>query len=170
MGEGRRYRVAEYSFDVVAKVDRQELQNAIDLTDKEVANRFDFKGATAEIKLQKDTMDLLASDEMKMKQLIDVIQSKMVKRDLNLKAFQFGKFDTNVSGAVKCQVEIQNGLTQEQAKKITKLIKESKLKVQARVQGDAVRVTGKSKDDLQSVQKMIQDADFDFFAGYENYR
>jgi hypothetical protein len=162
--------VAEYSFDVGCKVDMQELNNALDLARKEVANRFDFKGAKAEIKLDKDALALTTSDEMRMKQLIDVIQTKLVKRELNLKAFQWGTFETNVSGVFKCKVAIQSGLTQEQTKKITKMIKDSKLKVQSRIQGDAVRVTGKSKDDLQEVQKMIRDADLEFAAVFDNYR
>lgn len=162
--------MAEYSFDVGCKVDMQELNNALDLARKEVANRFDFKGAKAEIKLDKDALALTTSDEMRMKQLIDVIQTKLVKRELNLKAFQWGTFETNVSGVFKCKVAIQSGLTQEQTKKITKMIKDSKLKVQSRIQGDAVRVTGKSKDDLQEVQKMIRDADLEFAAVFDNYR
>jgi len=162
--------MAEFSFDVAAKVDRQELSNAIDLAKKEIETRFDFKGARTEIKLEKDTMALEASDDMKMRQLIDVLQNKFIKRELNLKAFKFGEFETNVSGLVKCKVDIQNGLSQDQSKKITKLIKDSKLKVQARIEGDKIRITGKSKDDLQNVQKMIKDADYDFAATFENYR
>ncbi len=162
--------MAEYSFDVAAKVDRQELNNAIDLVHREIDNRFDFKGAKIIIKIEKDTIQLQAPDDMRMKQVIDVIQSKLVKRDLNLKAFQFGELESNVSGIVKCNCEIQNGLTQEQLKKITKIIKDSKLKVQTRVQGDAVRVTGKSKDDLQEVIQLIRNADLDFHTSFENYR
>ena len=162
--------MAEYSFDVGCKVDMQELGNALDLARKEIANRFDFKGAKAEIDLEKDSIALVASDEMRMKQLIDVIQSKMSKRDLNLKAFDWGKFETNVSGIFKCKVAIQSGLTQDQTKKITKLIKDSKVKVQSRIQGDSIRVTGKSKDDLQAIQKLIRDADLDFAAVFDNYR
>lgn len=160
----------EYSFDVVSKVDRQELSNAIDMTRKEVDNRFDFKGSPVKIDLEKEAIQLEVHDEMKMKQLIDVIQGKLVKRNLSLKAFEFGKFETNVSGAVKCKVTIQNGLSQEQTKMITKLIKEGGVKVQARIQGDAVRVTGKNKDDLQAIQKKIRDANFPFDASFDNYR
>lgn len=162
--------MAEYSFDVGCKVDGQELNNALDLSRKEIANRFDFKGANAEIKLDKDTIFLSAADEMRLKQLIDVIQTKLLKRDLNLKAFDWGEFETNVSGVFKCKVGVQSGLTQDQTKKITKLIKDSKIKVQSRIQGDSVRVTGKSKNDLQDVQKLIRDADLDFAAVFDNYR
>ncbi len=162
--------MAEFSFDIVSKVDQQELSNALDLTRKEVDNRFDFKGAKVKIDLEKDTLSLETSDEMKMKQLIDIIQTKLNKRNISLKAFKFGKFETNVSGAVKCKTEIQNGLTSDQAKIITKLIKDSKLKVQARIQEDQVRVTGKAKDDLQAVQKLVREAELEFDATYTNYR
>ena len=162
--------MAEYSFDIACKVDHQELSNALDISQKEITNRFDFKGTHVKIKLEKEKILLESADDMKMKQLIDVIQSKMVRRDLNLKAFAFGSFESNVSGIVKCQAEIQNGLSQEQCKKITKLIKDSKRKVQARVQQDSVRVSGKNKDDLQAVQQMVREASFDFAAVFENYR
>jgi len=162
--------MAEYSFDIVSKVDRQELSNAIDLAKKEIDNRFDFKGSKTLIKLDKDTLSLEASDDMRMRQLIDILQNKLIKRELSIKAFKFGDFETNVSGIVKCKAEIQNGLSQDQGKKITKLIKDSKLKVQTRIEGDKIRITGKSKDDLQDVQKLIRDANFEFDASYENYR
>ncbi|MDH5654691.1 MAG: YajQ family cyclic di-GMP-binding protein [Spirochaetia bacterium] len=162
--------MAEFSFDVVAKIERQELSNAIDLAKKEIDTRFDFKGSKTEIKLEKDILSLEASDDMKMRQLIDVLQNKFIKRELNIKAFKFGEFETNVSGTVKCRVEIQNGLSQDQSKKIIKLIKDSKLKIQSRIEGEKIRITGKSKDDLQTVQKMIKDANYDFAASFENYR
>ncbi|MCB1170684.1 MAG: YajQ family cyclic di-GMP-binding protein [Leptospiraceae bacterium] len=162
--------MAEYSFDVACKVDDQELSNAIDQTLKEVNNRFDFKGVDVSIKKEKEALAMESSDELHMKQLIDVLQSKMVKRDLNLKAFDFGDLDTNVSGQVKCKVAVQNGLTQDQCKQINKLIKETKLKVQSRVQGDAVRVSGKSKDDLQAVMKHLKEADLPYAVTFDNYR
>ena len=162
--------MAEHSFDITCKIDRQELSNAIDIAKKEITNRFDFKGTHVQISLEKDHILLEASDEMKLKQIIDTIQSKMVRRGLNLKAFSFGAPETNVSGVVKNQASIQNGLTQEQCKKITRLIKDSKLKVQARIQQDIIRVSGPSKNDLQSVQKRIQQENFDFACLFENYR
>ena len=162
--------MAEYSFDIVCKVNQLELSNAVDMTLKEVENRFDFKGSPVTLKLEKDAIQMEASDDMRMKQLIDVFQSRMVKRNLSLKAFKFGKFDTNVSGKVKCKVDVQNGLTAEQCKKVSALIRDSKLKVQSRIQGDAVRVTGKSKDDLQDVQKLLRETELDFETSYDNYR
>lgn len=162
--------MSDYSFDIVAKIDQQELSNAIDLVRKEVTSRFDFKGAIAEVDLQKEHMDLNASDDMRMKQLIDVIQSKMAKRGISMKAFDFGEFESNVSGKVKCKVKIQNGLSSEQAKKVTKMIKDSKIKVTPKIQGDSVRVSGKSRDDLQAIIKMIREADLDFHPSFDNYK
>lgn len=160
----------EYSFDIVSKIDRQELSNALDAAKKEVDTRFDFKGANAKIDLDKEHIDLEAQGEMHLKQLIDVVQSKLVKRKLSLKAFTFGEFESNVSGLVKCKVEMQNGLSQEQCKKVNGIIKEKKLKVQSRIQGDQLRVTGKDKDDLQSVMQALRAADLDFDVSFDNYR
>lgn len=160
----------EYSFDIASKVDRQELTNALDMVRKEVENRFDFKGSPVTIDLDKEHISLEAQDEMKLKQLIDVVQSKLIKRNLSLKAFKFGTFESNVSGKFKCKVDVQNGLNQEQCKKITKVIKDSKLKVQARIQEDQVRVTSKDKDDLQAVIRLVKEANFDFDATFSNYR
>jgi len=162
--------MAENSMDIVSKVDLQELKNAMDLVRKEVGARFDFKGARIVIEEKKDSLHLEAPDEMKMKQLMDVIQSKLAKRDLPLKAFKFGEFTTNVTGVIKCDCAIQNGLAQEQSKEIIKLIKDSKLKVQATINGDKMRITGKSRDDLQEVIAMIRAADFDFATAFENYK
>ena len=162
--------MAEYSFDIVCKPDMQELNNAIHITEKELSNRFDFKGAIASIKLEKEAMQLEASDEMKMKQMIDALEDKLVKRGINLKAFQYGPMESNVSGLIKCKVNIQQGLSQEQAKKVTKLVKEANPKVQTRIQGDAVRVTGKSKDHLQEIMATLKSSNLDFAVNFENYR
>jgi uncharacterized protein YajQ (UPF0234 family) len=162
--------VADSSFDIVSKVEQQELRNALDAARKELTTRFDFKGAKTVIEEKKDSLHLEAPDEMKMKQLIDIVQSKLAKRELPLKAFKFGEFTTNVTGVIKCDCAIQNGLSQEQSKKITKLVKDSKLKVQANIQGDKIRVTGKSRDDLQSIIAQIKAADFDFATAFENYK
>ena len=162
--------MAEFSFDIACKLNMQSLANALDTARKEITNRFDFKGKHVVINQEKDEIVLESADEMQMRQIIDILQSKFSRNELSLKAFQYGKFEHNVSGIVKCKIAIQNGLTQEQRKKITKLIKEAKLKVQARIQQDTVRVSGKSKNDLQATQKMILDANFDFATVFENYR
>ncbi len=162
--------MSEYSFDVTCKINKTELGNAVDAAKKEILNRFDFKGAHVKIELEKESIMLESSDDMKIKQIIDVLQSKFVKRELNLKAFIFGETEKNVNGIVKSQGKIQNGLTQEQCKQITKLIKDSKLKVQARIQEDTIRVSGKSKDDLQIAMQKIKSENFNFALAFENFR
>ncbi len=162
--------MAEYSFDVVYKVDEQELSNAINQTLKEAGTRFDFRGATVEIEREKDGLHMSSSDDMKLNQLIDMLQSKLVKRNINLKAFKFGEFEKNISGKVKCKVTTQNGLSTDQCRIVTKLIKDSGLKVNTRQQGDSVRVSGKSKNDLQAVMKMLRESDLDFAVSFDNYR
>lgn len=162
--------MSESSFDVVYKVDEQELANAINQTTKEASARFDFRGAIVEVEREKDFIRMASSDEMKVNQLIDLFQSKLVKRGFNLKAFKFGEHEKNMSGKVKLQVTVQNGLTQDQCKAVNKVIKDSNLKVQTRIQGDAVRVTGKSKDDLQEAMKKLKDANLDFAVSFDNYR
>jgi uncharacterized protein YajQ (UPF0234 family) len=160
----------EHSFDIVYKIDVQELANAINQTLKEASTRYDFKGTLVEIEKQKDELHLTAADEMKMKALIDMFQSKLVKRGINLKAIKFEEIEKNISGRVKCKAKIQNGLTQEQIKKINKLIKDSNIKVQTRQQGDSVRVISKSIDDLQAVIKFLKEQDLDFAISFDNYK
>lgn len=162
--------MAESSFDIGATMDRQELKNALDGARKEISQRFDFKNAHIVIELEKDAIALEAPDEMKIKQVIDIVQTRMLKRDLSIKAVKFDQLETNVTGVYKCKAPIQSGLSQDQIKKINKLIKDSKIKVQTRVQGDQIRVSSKSKNDLQAVQKAIREADFDFATTFENYR
>lgn len=159
----------EHYFDIACKIDDQELLNAINQTLKEASTRFDFKGAIVEIQKEKDKIYLSTSDEMKMKSLIDLFQSKLVKRNINLKAIKFKAIEKNISGKVKCEAEIQNGLSQEQCKIINKLIKESNIKVQTRIQGDSVRVLSKSIDDLQGVIKYLKNKELDFAISFENY-
>lgn len=160
----------EHYFDIVYKIDEQELSNAINQTLKEASTRYDFKGAPVEIQRDKNKLFLITSDEMKMKSLIDLFQTKLVKRNVNLKAIKFKEIEKNLSGKVKCEAEIQNGLTQEQCKIINKLIKESNIKVQTRIQGDSVRVISKSIDDLQSVIKYLKSKDLDFAISFDNYK
>jgi uncharacterized protein YajQ (UPF0234 family) len=160
----------EHSFDIVYKIDEQELANAINQTLKEATTRYDLKGSPIELEKQKDEIHLAASDEMKIKALIDIFQSKLVKRGINLKAIKFGELEKNISGKVKCIAKIQNGLSQEQCKKINKLIKDSQIKVQTRVQGDSIRVISKSIDDLQAVIKYLREQDLDFAISFDNYK
>ena len=158
------------SFDIVSKVDLQEVDNAIHQARKEVENRFDFKGSKSEIKFDNETVTLISDDEYKLSQLLDVLQSKLVKREVSLKSLKPGKIEPASGGAVRQVFTLQQGINQDVSKKITKLIKDSKLKVQATIQGEQVRVSGKSKDDLQAVIQLLRNADLDIPLQFVNYR
>jgi uncharacterized protein YajQ (UPF0234 family) len=148
------------SFDVASKVDAQVLDNAINNVKKELSNRFDFKGSHVSIELDKKnyTLALEAESDMKMKQVVDVIISRAIKQGIEASAFDFEKEPYPSGKVVKKEVSIQNGLKQEDAKKIVKLIKDSGLKVQAAIMDDIVRVTGKKIDDLQDVIALLRSA------------
>lgn len=150
---------SEYSFDVVSKVDMQELQNAVTQAEKEIATRFDFKGSKSEIKLEKEALVLLSDDEYKLKSVIDILQSKMVKRGISIKNMDFGKIEPASGATVRQHVKLKQGIGQDDAKKMNILIRDSKLKVKSQIQGDQLRVTGKSKDDLQAVISLLRGAD-----------
>jgi uncharacterized protein YajQ (UPF0234 family) len=160
----------EASFDVVSKVDMQEATNAIHQAQKEIENRFDLKGTNSEVTLEKETIILKAPDEMKLKNILDIVEGKLVKREISLKNLDYGKIESSLGGNVKQVVTLKQGINKEQAKKITTLIKESKIKVQAQIQDDQVRVVGKDKDDLQAVIKLLRGADLDLDLQFLNYR
>ncbi|NDC78957.1 MAG: YajQ family cyclic di-GMP-binding protein [Chitinophagia bacterium] len=160
------------SFDIVSKVDAQLLDNAVNVTRKEITNRFDFKDSPVEIDLDKKEykLSLTTADDMKMRQLIDVLISRANKQGISPEAFDLSK-DSYPSGkTVKQDVQVRNGLKQEDAKKVVKLIKDSGLKVQAQIMDDMVRVTGKKIDDLQSVIQLCRGADLGLPLQYENMR
>ncbi|MGV3665256.1 MAG: YajQ family cyclic di-GMP-binding protein [Leptospira bouyouniensis] len=159
------------SFDIVSKLDRPELQNAVSQAMTEIQTRFDFKGSNSEIKITDDQLVLTSENEIKLKQVIDVLTTKMAKRGISLKAFDFdSKIEAATGQTVRMKVKIQNGLDKEQTKQITTLIKDQKLKVQATIQGDSVRVVGKKKDDLQEVMGAIRNANFNFDANFTNFK
>lgn len=163
--------MADASFDIVSKVDRPELSNAVSQAMTEIGTRFDFKGSKSTIELKDEELILVSDNDAKMKQVIDVLTTKMAKRGIGPKAFDFdAKLEPATGGTVRQKVKIQNGLDKEQTKQITKLIKDSKLKVQAQIMGDSVRVTGKKKDDLQEVMKLLKSADFSFDCQFTNYK
>jgi len=149
----------EHSFDIVSKVDMQELQNAVTQAEKEIATRYDFKGSKSEITLEKDTLVLISDDDYKLKSVIDILQSKMARRGISIKNMEFGKVEPAAGGTVRQRVKIKQGIGQEDAKKINTMIRDSKLKVKSQIQGDQIRVSGKSKDDLQAVIAMLRGAD-----------
>ena len=160
------------SFDIVSKVEIQALDNAVNVVSKEITNRFDFKGSPVKIDLDKKEYKLMieTDDDMKMRQLLDVLVSRAHKQGIAPQAFDFSK-ETYPSGKiVRKEVSVRNGLKQEDAKKVVKLIKDSGLKVQPQIMDDLVRVTGKKIDDLQDVIKLLQDANLDYPLQYINMR
>ena len=162
----------QYSFDVVSEVNIQELKNALDQAAKEIKQRFDFKDSKTEITLKEKEKELvvISDDEYKMKAVHEIIKAKCVKRGVSLKAFQFGALEPALSGTVRQVAKIQSGLVSEKAKEISKAIKDSKLKVQAHIQGEQVRVLSKSKDDLQSAISFLRGKDFGIDLQFTNYR
>jgi uncharacterized protein YajQ (UPF0234 family) len=161
---------SESSFDIVCKTDFEELRNAVSHTQKELATRFDFKGGKSSVELDKESVTLIADDEFKMEQLRDIFENKLIKRGLSPKMVKYSNPEAAAKMTVRQVASFQKGIAQEDAKKIVKLIKELKLKVQASIQGEQVRVTGKDKDDLQACIQAIRSADFDFACEFTNYR
>ena len=162
----------QFSFDVVSEVNMQELKNALDQGTKEIRQRFDFKDSKTEITLKEKEKELVvvSDDEYKLKAVQDIIKTKCVKRGVSLRAFDYGAIEPALSGTVRQVAKIQSGLASEKAKEISKAIKESKLKVQAQIQGEQVRVLSKSKDELQSAIALLKGKDFGIDLQFMNYR
>jgi uncharacterized protein YajQ (UPF0234 family) len=162
--------MADSSFDVVSDFEQQELVNALDQVRREVSTRYDFKGSKVSVELGKEAITLVADDEFRARAVKDLIQSKAVRRGLSLKVFDWGRLEPASGGTVRQQIELRRGLTTEQAKEITKLIRERFPKVRPQVQGDAVRVVGKSKDELQQVIVFLRALDYPVALQFQNYR
>ena len=146
------------SFDVVSEFDRQELLNAVDQVKRELTSRFDLKNTNSEINLEGDKqITITTSDDMKLRNIIDILQSKMVKRGLSIKILDPTPVESALGGNVRQVFELKKGLTQELAKKVVSIIKDSKEKVQSSIQGDSVRVSGKDKDTLQAIIKLLRE-------------
>ena len=158
------------SFDIVSEVDRAEITNAINQTVKEVRQRFDFKGSTATVALEANELILTAEDETKLRNMNDIFQQKLVRRGVPLKALSYGNVDPAGGGTVRQKVQIQQGIPQEKAKEVVRFIKDSKAKVQASIQGDIVRVSGKDRDTLQGVIAELKSKDFGINMQFSNYR
>lgn len=158
------------SFDVVSQVDRQEIDNAVNQTRKEVGQRYDFKGSTTEINIEKDSIHIVSDDDYKVKAVVDVLQSKLVRRGVSLKALVYKPIEAAGGGLAKQVIDVQQGIDTDKARKIVKLIKDAKLKVQVQIQGDQVRVSGKKRDDLQSAIAMLKEQNLDLPLQFENYR
>ena len=162
--------MADNSFDVVSNVDYQEVRNAISQAEKEIANRYDLKKAAAKVTLEGEEFTLESSDEYTLQQALEVAKTKLVKRSVNLKSLRPGKLEAASGGRARQKFSFQNGIPQETAKKIVAEIKTSKIKVQASIQSDTVRVSGKNRDDLQEVIALLRAADFDVPLSFTNYR
>lgn len=165
--------MADSSFDVVSKVDKQELMNAVNQAAKEIAQRFDFRGVGADVELAGEAIHMKASTSERCLAVLDVLQTKMVKRGVSLKALDLSDDgEPRISGK-ECRLDaaLKDGITSEQAKKVTKMIRDDGPKsVKTQIQGDEVRVTSKSRDDLQAVQQMLREADLDFAVQFTNRR
>ncbi len=162
--------MAESSFDIVSKVDLQEVRNAIAQAMKEITTRFDLKGTGADVTLGEDEIILTAANEFKLKAVREVLEARLVKRGVALKALSYGKLEEALSGTVRQKVALQKGIPTDKAREIVKLIKGTKLKVQASIQADQVRVSGKNKDDLQAVMRLVREQDLGIDMQFVNYR
>ncbi len=162
----------QFSFDVVSEVDQQEVDNAINQARKEIDQRYDFKGSNTTIDWdpKEKTITLHTSDDMKLRALTETLNQKMIKRGVSMKSLDYQKVEPAANSSLRQVVKIKTGLESEQAKVITKLVKEQKMKVQAQIQGDAVRITGKSKDDLQTAIQILKAQNLDFPIQFTNYR
>lgn len=157
------------SFDVVSEIDMHELTNAVDQANREVSNRFDFKGTNSRVEQSAAQLTLIAPAEFQVKQILDILQTRMSKRDIDIKCMEYGKIHESNNEA-RQEITLRQGIDKELAKKITKMIKESRLKVQSSIQGDHVRVTGKKRDDLQEIITLLKKSNIDLPLQFVNFR
>jgi hypothetical protein len=162
----------ESTFDVVSRVDLQEVSNAVQQASREIATRFDFRGSASRIDWNEKALELglVSDDAHKLKSVVDVLETKLVKRGVAVKALEYGKVEPAAGGTVRQLVKVQQGIASEKAKQIVKAIKDRKLKVQASIQADQVRVSGKSKNELQTAIALLQAEDFGIPLQFTNYR
>jgi uncharacterized protein YajQ (UPF0234 family) len=161
---------ADNSFDVVCKIDMQEVTNGLDQARREIETRYDLKGSRNEIQLEKTDIVLTAADDMKLKAVVDILQGRLHKRGVPLKALTYGTVEDAAGGLKRQRVGLQQGIPIDKAREIVRLIKDAKLKVQAAIQEDQVRVSGKSRDDLQKVIALLKDKDLGIALQFTNYR
>ena len=162
--------MAESSFDVVSKVDLQEVKNAISQAMKEITTRFDLKASSSTIELQGEEILIASGDESKMKAVRDVLEERLVKRNVPLKALTFGEVEKALGQTARQKVTLQQGIPSDKAREAVKIIKGSKLKVQAAIQGDQIRVSGKNKDDLQAVMQLLKTSNLGIDMQFTNRR
>ena len=160
----------ENSFDIVSKTDYAELTNALNQTSKEISQRFDFKGSSAKVVLKEKDLELTAEDDTRLRNMNDILQGKILKRGISLKALDYQKVEPAAGGTVRQMVKVQQGIPIDKAKEVVKFIKDSKLKVQASIQGETVRVSGKDRDTLQDVMAKLKANDFGIDMTFDNYR
>jgi uncharacterized protein YajQ (UPF0234 family) len=163
--------MADSSFDVVSRIDEQELDNALNQARKEIAGRFDFKNSIASIENTDKEITVLADDELKLKNVLDIIQSKAVKRGIDLKSFDFSKeAEAASAGTLRMKIPLRAGIPKDKSKALMEAIKAAKLKVNAQYQDEQIRVSGKSRDDLQKVQSILKGLDYELPLQFTNYR
>ena len=160
------------SFDIVSNVDLQEVKNAVNQATMEIRQRFDFKGSKSEISLDEKVpaLNLVSDDDHKMKSVVDILESKLIKRKVSLKALSYGQVEPAGGNTVRQTIQLQQGIPQEKAKEIVKAVKGMKIKVQGQVMDDQVRITGKNRDDLQTVIAELKEKDFGIAMSFTNYR
>ena len=163
---------ATFSFDVISTVDMQEVKNAVDQTLKELGQRFDFKGSksTLTLKEKDNILEVISDDDYKLKAVLDILKTKCIKRNVSLKALDYGKVEESLGGTVRQNITIQSGIIDEKAKTIIKSIKENKFKAQVQIQGDQIRIQSKNKDELQSIISFLKQQEFGIDLQFENYR
>lgn len=157
------------SFDIVSEVDQHELANAVDQTNREITNRFDFKGTDTKVEQKERELTLSAEADFQIKQVVDILQAKMISRKLESSCLDLGEI-TKLGKGVRMTATAKHGINSDMARKIVKMIKDKKLKVQAQIQGEQVRVTGKKRDDLQAVMAMLREASLEQPLQYTNFR
>lgn len=157
------------SFDIVSNIDNHEITNAVDQANREVTTRFDFKDTNARLELSKDKITLVAPTDFQLKQVDEILRNKLAKRQVDIRSFKYNEITTNLNEA-KQIIEVKQGIDQDNAKKIVKLIKDTQMKVQAAIQGDQIRVTGKKRDDLQAVMGALREAKVAIPLQYINFR
>ncbi len=158
------------SFDIVSEVDMQEVNNAVNQTVKEITQRYDFKGSKSTVTVEDGSVKILTEDDMRLKSIVDILESKFIRRGVAVKNLEYGKSENASGGMVRQLVKIRQGIEADIAKKITKDVKESKLKVQTQLQDDQLRVTGKKIDDLQAVIALLKENDYGVELQFKNFR
>jgi cyclic-di-GMP-binding protein len=160
----------ENSFDIVCKIEPQEVTNAVDQARREIDTRYDLKGTKSAVNIEKTTLTLTAPDDMKLKAVVDILQSKLHRRGVPLKALTYGKVETAAGGMLRQAIELQQGIPIEKAREIVRIVKDTKLKLQASIQEDKVRVSGKNRDDLQTIIALLRDKELGIALQFDNYR